>query len=71
MDNIKTLEIKCTSCEKWFPSPIGISNLETFDSTIIVGNKVSCPHCNNLVDCNKENMRVRGTNGGFQGIDTV
>lgn len=72
MSQVKTLEIKCTNCDTWFPSPIFFGDLNSFDTSTLTGNLVQCPNpkCNKMVGCNKENMRVRGNDGGFRGKDT-
>ena len=71
MDKVKTLEIRCTDCGTWFASPIFFGEMESFDTSTMIGNTVQCPNCNKMVSCNKENMRVRSENGGFSGIDTI
>ncbi|MFY0758750.1 hypothetical protein AB1K32_07705 [Metabacillus dongyingensis] len=70
MSIVKTLEIKCTSCNTWFPSPIFFGDINSFDSSTLLGNIVQCPKCSSMVGCNKENMRVIANDGGFRGKDT-
>ncbi|MDT3497169.1 hypothetical protein NLU03_22965 [Bacillus toyonensis] len=70
MSHVKTVEIQCTKCKTWFPSPIFFGDMNSFDTSILVGNTVSCPSCGNMVKCNKENMRVRSKDGGFTGNET-
>lgn len=70
MSKTKTLEIKCSNCDTWFPSPIVFGDMNTFDVALVSGNKVQCPKCAKIVDCNKENMRVISENGGFRGNET-
>ena len=52
-------EIKCLSCDKWFPSMIQFGDAKTFFTSTLIGNKQQCPHCKKMTDCNKENMRFR------------
>lgn len=68
----KTTEIsvRCLNCNEWFPSPIGVSDSETFDETEIFGNRVQCPFCKEITACNKDNFRVRFEDGGFFGDNT-
>lgn len=72
MSKTKSIEIKCLNpnCKSWFPSPIFFEGLETFDSSSLSGNTVNCPYCQEIVPCNKENMRFRAIDGGFKGNDT-
>jgi DNA-directed RNA polymerase subunit RPC12/RpoP len=70
LDQTKILEIKCTNCNNWFPSPIFFGDINSFDSSIMEGNRAQCPHCDKMTDCNKENMRVVSENGGFRGSST-
>ncbi len=71
MTGVKEIHIRCLHCGSWFRSPISIKNLETFDSAMLIGNKVQCPNCKKMTGCNKENMRVRAQNAGFVGDDTI
>lgn len=68
----KSIEIKCSnpSCNSWFPSPIFFGDMNSFDTSMLIGNKAQCPKCNKMTGCNKENMRVRSDDGGFRGKDT-
>ncbi|ANN35821.1 hypothetical protein A9498_31170 (plasmid) [Bacillus thuringiensis serovar coreanensis] len=70
MTQIKTIEIQCTHCKVWFSSPIFFGNMNSFDTSILIGNTVSCPSCGKMVNCNKENMRIRSTNAGYKGNQT-
>lgn len=70
MSTVKTIEIYCNECDKWFPSPIFFGDLNSFDTSMIEGNKVQCPYHGGMIGCNKENMRVRGSDGGFKGKGT-
>ncbi|MBF7150029.1 hypothetical protein [Bacillus toyonensis] len=70
MIQIKTIEIQCTYCKFWFPSPIFFDNMNSFDTSILIGNTVSCPSCGKMVSCNKENMRIRYKNAEFKGNQT-
>lgn len=71
MAKVKSIEIKCSHCGTWFPSPIGFGDMSSFDSSTLIGNKVQCQNCQKMVSCNKENMRIRSEDGGFTGIDTI
>jgi hypothetical protein len=44
--------------------------MESFTTSLLKGNEAQCPHCNQITGCNKENIRINGTNEGFVGIDT-
>ena len=70
MARVNTIEIRCLSCGKWFPSPIMLGDTESFDTSTLIGNTVTCAHCGRMTGCNKENMRVRSQDGGFLGKDT-
>lgn len=70
MEQIKVLEIKCTNCNSWFPSPIFFGDINSFDTSTMAENSVQCPKCEKMTGCNKENARVVSRNGGFRGIDT-
>jgi len=68
-----SIEIKCTNpkCGKWFTSPIFFGDMNSFDTSTLVGNTVQCPYCRDMTGCNKENMRIQGDEGGFRGDETV
>ena len=70
MAPVNQIEIRCQHCSKWFPSPIMFGDDESFDTSMLIGNTVTCAHCRRMTGCNKENMRVRGQGGGFVGKDT-
>lgn len=69
----KSVEIKCTNpdCGKWFSSPMFFGDMNSFDSSTLKNNKVDCPYCRTITGCDKENMRIKGDDGGFRGDDTV
>lgn len=73
MEKISGIQILCLNrnCVKWFPSPIFFGDMESLMSSTLIGNNAMCPHCGELTPCNKENMRVKSSDGGFQGLDTV
>lgn len=71
MNEVEELQIKCLNCNTWFPSPIFFGDLVSFDKSSMEGNTVQCPNCNKMTSCNKENMRVRASGGGFVGNKTV
>jgi len=48
--------IVCSKCKAMFPSPIAFGDKKSFETSTLVGNKVTCPKCGNSVPCNKENM---------------
>ena len=70
MSKVTSIEIQCSNCDTWFPSPIVFGDMSSFDPSSLIGNTVNCPNCGTFVGCNKENMRVRSDDGGFSGIDT-
>ena len=72
MSSVKRLEIRCEHCGEWFPSPIAFGDTKSFDTSKLIGNRVTCKHCGQWTECNKENMRLReeGDTGGFVGKDT-
>jgi len=51
------IEVRCLHCENWFRSPIGFGNVTSYDTSLLIGNRVSCSQCGRLTDCNKENIR--------------
>lgn len=69
MSTVKSIEIKCSNCDSWIPSPFMFGDMESFDSSTLIGNKVQCQKCGTMTSCNKENMRVRSQDGGFKGLD--
>ncbi|HGH7180736.1 hypothetical protein [Bacillus luti] len=70
MSKVTNIEIQCTNCNTWFQSPIYFGGMDSFDTSMLVGNITNCPSCNQFVSCNKENMRVRSNDGGFKGNET-
>jgi len=70
MEKVNSIEIRCSKCNTWFPSPIFFGDMTSFESSMLIGNQVQCPKCNEMVGCNKENMRVISEKGGFRGNDT-
>ncbi|MFX3669781.1 hypothetical protein [Xanthomonas prunicola] len=71
MSLTKKIEIRCSACKSWFPSPIFFGDADTFDAAMMSGNIVNCPHCGQITHCNKENMRANFGDGGFSGNDTT
>ncbi|MEY8191100.1 hypothetical protein AB4X15_15775 [Peribacillus simplex] len=73
MDKITEIQILCLNrnCVKWFNSPIFFGDMDSLMSSTLIGNKAQCPHCKEMTPCNTANMRVKSTDGGFQGLDTV
>ena len=71
MSKVNQIEIRCSHCSTWFPSPIFFGDSESFETSTMYGNTVSCPSCGKMTSCNKENMRVRHEKGGFLGDDTL
>ncbi len=43
---------------------------QSFDTSTLIGNTVTCAHCRRMAGCDKENLRVVGHTGGFLGKDT-
>lgn len=64
--------IRCLNdkCGKIFNSPFQFGDAESFFTSTLIGNKVQCPHCNQMTNCNKENMLFRTDDEGFAGKDT-
>ena len=56
MSNNVRCEIRCSNCNKWFPSPIQFGDAKSFFSSYTSGNKAQCPNCRLMTDCNKDNM---------------
>ena len=46
----------CTNCRAVFPSPIAFGDRESFETSKLEKNTVTCPKCGAVVPCNKENM---------------
>ena len=46
-------------CSAVFPSPIAFGDRESFETSTLTGNTVTCPKCGSVVPCNKENMIFR------------
>lgn len=63
MSLIKSVQVQCTFCNKWLRSPFGFGDTRSFKTSTLTGNKVQCPHCGNMTDSNKENMKVIHENG--------
>lgn len=63
-------QFQCLKCQTWSNSPIQFGDMATFLSTSMAGNTYQCPSCNNMVPCNKENMRFSDGKTGFVGEDT-
>lgn len=71
MAKVTEVQIRCSHCKKWIPSPIGFGDQRSFDSSTLLGNIVQCSKCGKMTGCNKENMRVRYEgSSGFVGLDT-
>lgn len=58
MSKVKSTSVRCQHCNKWFPSPIGFGDTNSFLTFSLSGNSAQCPYCRSMTDCNKENMRV-------------
>ena len=67
---ISEISIRCQHCREWFPSPIFFKSMATFDSAALLANRAQCSHCLRITGCDKENLRVRFTDGGFLGLET-
>lgn len=68
----KTIEISicCKHCNRWFPSPIFMSDSESFSATTLFENEMECTHCKKMTGCDEENFRARFEGGGFLGVKT-
>jgi hypothetical protein len=73
MSDINVMQLRCTRCKGWFTSPWQFADERGFDTAFMAGNLTNCPHCANMVPCNKENVRwVRSDGrGGYVGNDTT
>lgn len=69
MPEVKELHVKCLICRKWFRPPIFFNGLDNNDLSILEGKKAWCPCCEQLTDCNEENMRIREKDSGFEDSD--
>jgi hypothetical protein len=69
MAAMSEISIRCEHCKEWFPSPIQYKDTDHFGTSFLTANRAPCPHCKKSTGCNKENIRVRGPDGGFVGID--
>lgn len=65
-----TTEVRCLHCDKWFPSPLNFPSMEVLKQSWLMGNRTSCPHCSEMTVCDKDNMRVRGSDSGVVDKDT-
>ncbi len=70
MGKTREIQIRCSGCSKWSTSPINLGDSQTFDTSTLIGNQAQCPKCGAMMRCDKENMRVRFTDGGFVGTET-
>ncbi len=48
--------VVCKNCSAVFPSPIAFGDRQSFETSTLEGNTVTCPKCGAVVPCNKENM---------------
>ena len=48
--------VVCKKCNAIFPSPMQFGDRQSFETSTLKGNTVSCPKCGNMVPCEKENM---------------
>ena len=71
MPRIKSIEIRCLRCIKWFRSPIQFGNTESFDTARLFMNLATCPHCGKTTGSSKWNFRMYSESGGLLGTDTV
>ncbi len=67
-----TCVIKCLCCKELTPSPIQYSDKESFLSSSLIGNKVTCQKCGKMTRCDKENMYFNPHDGTIHtGEDTM
>ncbi len=52
-----SIEVRCLHCEKWFKSPIGFGGIKSYDTSILIGNRVNCskfpfhiPHLSHILE---------------------
>lgn len=62
-------EIRCHRCKVHFPSPIQFGDAQSFFTSTLIGNIVTCPNCGKPTRCDKENMIFRAGDEGFLGRD--
>ncbi|RPJ73279.1 MAG: hypothetical protein EHM20_12490 [Alphaproteobacteria bacterium] len=58
MSTLKSCEVRCTECRKWFSSQIiQFENKGSFLHSVMYKNTELCPYCNTMVIHDKEIMR--------------
>ena len=64
--------IKCLSCGELVRSFIQFGDAKSFFTADLGGNKMQCPKCGNMTDCNKENIYFNDRHGNIVcGKDTI
>lgn len=58
MTGIQQIHILCGHCTTRFPSPIMFSDSTTLENSTLIGNRVQCPKCGQMIHCNTENMSL-------------
>ena len=71
-ERVTDIQIRClnNSCKTWFKSPISFATFTTFETCMLIGNRVQCPNCGQMTPCNKENVKILFEGGGFVGGQT-
>ncbi len=59
MSATKELHIRCHSCSEWTQFPIHFGEFDSFITSSLEGKQADCLHCEEVIICSKENMRVR------------
>ena len=57
--------IKCNDCHQIFQSRLYLGTRETYLTSTLAENRIECPKCGRMTDCNKENMTFNDGEGGI------
>jgi hypothetical protein len=61
------LEICCTFCRRWFPSPLTFAYREAFNLPALFASVTRCPHCGLETASDSDNFRARFEDGSTLG----
>ena len=50
--------VTCRACDRDFQSPIQFGTAETLNQSVLVGNRVECPHCGQMVPLDKQDIHL-------------
>jgi hypothetical protein len=70
MSEVKELHVRCLKCNEWISFPILFREFVSYILYKMEGEQLECPHCEEMTDCNKQNMQFRAQDAGFVGIAT-